>query len=103
MSVIRRKRTLPFEVEEAVREIREVEHHQPKIHFTLDGKKYETCLREATPNQIIADFGKQDPAPNYWVEIQGTHKISYQGKGDLEIKLRDGSSWFATRCAVPGL
>jgi hypothetical protein len=77
------------EVEEAVREIREAEHHDREIHFTLDGEKYETCLREATPNQSIVDFGKQDPATNYLVEIQGTHKISYQGKGDVEIKLRD--------------
>src|ERR1039457_3353450 len=68
------------EVEEAVRERGEAEHHHREIHFTLDGEKYETCLREATPNQIIVDFGKQDPATNYLVEIQGTHKISYQGK-----------------------
>jgi hypothetical protein len=76
------------EVEEAIREIREAEHHH-EIHFTLDGEPYETCLREATPDQIIADFGKQGPATNYLVQIQGTHKVSYQGKGDVEIKLHD--------------
>lgn len=77
------------EIDAAVHEIREAEHHSREIHFTLDGEEYETRHHRLTPNQIISEFGKQDPATNYLVEIQGTHKISYQGKGNEEIKLRD--------------
>src|SRR5208283_3362827 len=64
-----------------------------EIHFTLDGEQYETRHHRLSPNQIISEFGKQDPVTNYLVEIKGTHKISYQGKGDEEIKLHDGMSF----------
>jgi len=81
------------EVEEAVREIREAEHHHHEIHFSVDGEDHETCQREWTPNQIISEFGKKDPATNYLVAIHGTHKVSYQGKGDEEIKLHEGEAF----------
>ncbi|MGH9326021.1 MAG: hypothetical protein ACRD2B_04950 [Terriglobia bacterium] len=81
------------EIDAAVHEIREAEDHSHEIHFTVDGEEYETHHRKLTANQIISEFGKQDPATNYLVEIQGTHKVSYQGKGDEEIKLRDCMSF----------
>ena len=81
------------EVEEAVREIEEAAHHQHVIHFSLDGEEQETRHHKLTPNQIISEFGKQDPTTNYLVEIKGTHKISFQGKGDEEIKLHDGMNF----------
>ena len=77
------------EIEEAAHDIREAENHHREIHFTVDGEEYETRYHKLTANQIISEFGKQDPATNYLVEIQGTRKVSYQGKGDEEIKLRD--------------
>jgi hypothetical protein len=77
------------EIEEAAHDVRKAEHHH-EIHFNLDGEEHETSHHKLTANQIISEFGKQDLATNYLVEIQGTHKVSYQGKGDEEIKLRDG-------------
>ena len=74
------------DIEQAVEELREAEHHPREIHFTVDGEEYETTKRELTPNEIISEFGKKDPATNYLVEIKGNHKISFQGKGDEEIQ-----------------
>ena len=73
--------------------VREAEHHHHEIHFTVDGEEYETRKRELTANQIISEFGKKDPTTNYLVEIRGTHKVSYQGKGDQKIKLHEGESF----------
>jgi hypothetical protein len=81
------------DVEEAAHEIREAESHHREIHFTVDGEEYETRHHKLTANQIISEFGKQDPATNYLVEIQGTRKISYQGKGNEEIELHDCMSF----------
>jgi hypothetical protein len=78
------------EIQEAAHDIREADDHHREIHFSVDGEAYEIRHHKRTANQIISEFGKQDPATNYLVEIQGTHKNSYQGKGDEEIKLRDG-------------
>jgi hypothetical protein len=76
------------EISEAAEEIREADRHH-EIHFSVDGEEYETKKKELTPNQIIREFGPKDPATHYLVEIKGTHKISFQGKGDEEIKLHD--------------
>ena len=76
------------DIGEAVEEIREAERHH-EIHFSVDGEEFETTKKELTPNQIIEDFGQKDPATHYLVEIKGTHKISFKGKGDEEIKLHD--------------
>jgi hypothetical protein len=76
-------------IEEAAKEVREAEQHHRTIHFTVDGEECETTERELTPNQIIREFGKKEPATNYLVEIQGDHKISFKGKGDDKIKMHD--------------
>jgi hypothetical protein len=60
-----------------------------EIHFFVDGEPVETDRREMTPNEIISEFGKKDPATNYLVQI-GPPRISYQGKGDESIKLHEG-------------
>jgi hypothetical protein len=77
------------DIDMAVHELREAEAHHCEIHFTVDGEECETKKRALTANQIISEFGKKDPATSYLVENQGTHKVSYQGKGDQEIKLHD--------------
>ena len=76
------------DIDAAVQELREAEHHH-EIHFSVDGEDFETCRRDWTANEIIKDFGKRDPATNYLVAIHGTHKVSYQGKGDEEIKIHE--------------
>jgi hypothetical protein len=76
-------------IEEAVEELKEAEHDGHEVHFTVDGEDCKTRERELTPNQIIRDYGKKEPATNYLVKIQGVHKESYQGKGDEEIKIHE--------------
>lgn len=64
--------------------------HRHEIHFTVDGEPFETDKRELTPNEIIKEFGGQDPATNYLVQIKDGHKISYQGKGNEPIEMHNG-------------
>lgn len=87
------EQTAMHEIKDAMEELREAEHHHHESHFKVDGEEYETCKRELTPNEIIREFGKKDPATNYLVEIKGEHKISFQGKGDEEIKMHDCMSF----------
>jgi hypothetical protein len=77
------------ELEKAVHDLDEARHDRGIIHFSVDGEPYETRQREWTPNAIIKDFGGRDPATNYLVEIEGLKKISYQGKGEIPIKLHE--------------
>ena len=61
-----------------------------EIHFKVDGESFETTKRELTPNEIIKDFAHKDPATHYLVQIEGHHRESFQGKGDVPIKMHDG-------------
>jgi hypothetical protein len=70
--------------------VQPVKHHHHEIHFTVDGEPFETDQRELTPNQIILDLGHRDPKTNYLVQIDGHHRISYQGKGDEPIEIHNG-------------
>lgn len=60
-----------------------------EIHFTVDGEPCETDSRELTPNQIITEFAHKDPSTNYLVQIEGHHRVSYEGKGNQPIIMHD--------------
>jgi len=78
------------EVSEAIHEIEEAEkHHHHEIHFELDGEPFETKKHELTPNQIISEFGKKNPADHYLVQILPDKTISYKDKGNESIKMHD--------------
>ena len=67
------------------------EDHGHVIHFTVDGEPCETKEKELTPNQIIKRFAGKDPATHYLMQIVHGHEpISYQGKGEDPIRLREG-------------
>ena len=76
------------ELQKAEADLEEARRHHV-IHFSVDGEPFETKQVEWTPNDIIRKFGERDPATNYLVEIEGRHKVSFQGKGDIAIKLHD--------------
>jgi hypothetical protein len=79
------------DLERAEKELKAAEDHCREIHFFLDGEPEKTTDHELTPNQIIEKFGHKSSATHYLVEIEhGGKKESFQGKGDLPIKLRDG-------------
>src|SRR5579883_2457487 len=60
------------------------------IHFQLDGEPETTDQEFLTPNEIIKDFGKKDPATNYLVQIKGHEQISYKDKGEIPIQIENG-------------
>jgi hypothetical protein len=86
-------------IEAAVEEIKEAEENR-EIHFTVDGEPHKTDERELTPDEIIRKYGERDPAKNYLVQIVGGQKESYQGKGEIPIKMRDGMR-FQIICVGP--
>ena len=45
----------------------------------MDGEEFETRKKELTPNQIINEFGKKDPATHYLVKIRGYRTRSASG------------------------
>jgi hypothetical protein len=74
------------ELREAEAELRE-EHRI--IHFKVDGEDYKTKQREWTPNNILREFPKLDPANHYLVQLTGKQPISYKGKGDIPIEIHN--------------
>ena len=86
----REEENAEHEIEEALQEMEEVAEHHHKIHFTLDGESEETEKHKMTPNEIIREYGRKEPANNYLVQIQGNQKISYRDKGDELIDLHNG-------------
>lgn len=75
-------------LEKAEADLEEARRHEA-IHFWVDGEEYKTKQREWTPNAIVKEFGGRDPATNYLVRIEGHHRESFEGKGDIPIKLHD--------------
>lgn len=80
------------EIEDALHEIEDAAaHHHHEIHFVLDGEEEETERREITPNEIISEYGRKDPANYYLVQIEHQQqKVSYQDRGGELIKLHNG-------------
>lgn len=80
------------EIDEALQELKEAEaHHHHEIHFTLDAEPEETEQREITPDEIIREYGKKDPATYYLIRIEdGLEKTSYRDKGSVPIELHNG-------------
>jgi hypothetical protein len=60
------------------------------VKIFVDGEPYEAPKRRMTPDEIIKNATGKNPAENYLVQITGGHRDSYQGKGEIPIRLRDG-------------
>jgi hypothetical protein len=60
----------------------------PVFHFTVDGEPQETSAHDLTPTQILTQAGI-DVASHYLVEIDGAHRISFQGKPNEEIHMHE--------------
>ena len=76
------------EIEAAEASIEETKHHT--IHFRVDGEPCETKRHKLTPNEIIVEFGRQPLENRYLVRIEGGKSESYQGRGDIKIRVHDG-------------
>ena len=78
------------EIGEALHELEEAgKHHGHEIHFEVDGEPFETKKHELTPNEIISEFGKKNPADHYLVQILPGKTISYKDQGNEPIKMHD--------------
>ncbi len=60
----------------------------PTFHYLVDAEAQETDEHELTPDEILRNAGL-DPATHYLVEIKGSTKESFQGKGSVEIRMHD--------------
>src|SRR5688572_30518817 len=69
---------------------RNSDHGHHEIHLRVDGEHYTTRDDTWTPNEIIRKFAEKDPATHYLVQVHGHEHISYEGRGNETIKLRDG-------------
>lgn len=61
-----------------------------EIHFKVDNEPCTTTQPELTPNFIITDYGKKDPAQNYLVQIHGHTENSYRDEGEVPIPIQNG-------------
>lgn len=73
--------TAPEEVAEPARPGR-------PITFTIDQEPVITTEEHLTPNQILGLAGI-DPATSYLVQVRGREQVSYQGRGDEEIRVHE--------------
>lgn len=64
------------------------EHPARRITFTVDREPVTTTEEHLTANQILALAGV-DPATNYLVQVRGREQVSYQGRGDAEIRVHE--------------
>lgn len=58
------------------------------ITFTVDGEPVTTSKERLTANQILRLAGI-DPTANYLVEVRRREQVSYQGRGDEEIRVHE--------------
>jgi hypothetical protein len=80
--------------EEAEAALEEAEHHRSVIHIKVDGEDFETTRREMTPDEIIREFGGQDPTTHYLREIEPHGAVSFQGKGGIPIFLHECAQFY---------
>ncbi len=60
------------------------------IIIFVDGEPFRPPSRVMTPNEIIVQAERKNPAENYLVQITHGTRISYKDKGYIPIKLRNG-------------
>jgi hypothetical protein len=64
----------------------------PVLQFLVDDEEQLTTQKVLTPRQIMENAKPRriDPARHYLVQIKGQRQMSYQGKVDEEIPVREG-------------
>lgn len=60
----------------------------PTFDYKVDGEPQSTTMHELTATQILSNAGI-DPASHYLVQIEGNHKVSYQGNPNEEIHMHE--------------
>lgn len=63
------------------------------IHYKVDDEPQETQEKELTATQIVRNAGL-DPEQRYLLQlVAGKHPISYEGRMETEIKLKEGMAF----------
>jgi hypothetical protein len=60
----------------------------PSFNYTVDGEPQSTTEHTITPDQILKNAGL-DPATHYLIEVKGSVKESFQGKGGVELHIHE--------------
>lgn len=60
----------------------------PTFDYTVDGEPQQTTAHELTANQILTNAGI-DTASHYLVQIEGAHRVSYEGKPNETIHMHE--------------
>ncbi len=60
----------------------------PTFDYTVDGEPQSTTEKVLTPTQILTNAGI-DADTHYLVQIEGNHRVSYQGKPNEEIHMHE--------------
>ena len=66
--------------------------HDRRITLTVDGERITVRDERMTPNEILTKAGI-DPTTHYLVEVKGRDQTSYEGRGDIEIRVHDGDKF----------
>ncbi len=60
----------------------------PIFEYTVDDEPFKTDKHELTPREIL-ERAKFDPKKFYLIQVEPGKEISYQGKDEERIKMRD--------------
>lgn len=58
----------------------------PTFHYTVDGEEQTTTEHTLTPTQIMQQAGV-DAGTHYLVQMEGNHRVSYEGKPEEAIHM----------------
>jgi hypothetical protein len=65
-----------------------------QFEISVDGETYEAPEKTMTANEILMLAGLATDK-HYLVELKGKHQNSYEGKGNIEIHLHEGSKFIS--------
>jgi hypothetical protein len=72
----------------------EGEKPKKKITFTVDEAEIVTEDKELTPDEILVLAGL-DPATRYLVRVKARKQESFEGKGEIPIKVHEGEDFIS--------
>jgi len=68
--------------------------HSHPIQFKVDGETETTLVPELTPAAILR-LASIDPTTHYLVQLDGRHRVSYEGKEDTPIQVHEGATFIS--------
>lgn len=66
----------------------------PSFDYTVDTEPQSTTEKELTPTQILTN-ADIDASTHYLVQLEGGHRVSYQGKPSEEIHMHENMKFIS--------